>query len=105
MLDVKSPEREMVFNPGFPGFDHGIENGEQFAHHRVVPGGGQGSHVKGRAHLCMASPTHYVGPRCAGLGTGPVAVERGEGGNLAAIQLTRVPLGAGNSARSTRVRS
>ena len=22
----------MVFDPGFPGFDHGIENSEQFAH-------------------------------------------------------------------------
>ena len=82
----------MVFDPRFLGFDHGIENGEQFAHgcdegdllrfaqrtqvpvkladRRFVPGGGQGGHVQGRAHLCTASPTHYVGPRCAGLGTG-----------------------------------
>ena len=79
----------MVFDPGFPGFNHGIDNGEQFAHgrdegdflgfadcalvpvrladHRVVAGGGQGGHVQGRAHLGAAAPTHYLGPRCAGL--------------------------------------
>ena len=82
---------QMVFDPGFLGLDHGIENGDQFAHgrdegdffgfadcaqvpvkladYRVVPGGGQGSHVQGSAHLCTASPTHSVGPRCAVLGT------------------------------------
>ena len=63
----------MVFDPWFLVFDHGIENGEKIAHgcdegdlfgfadcaqvpvkladHRVVPGGGQGGHVQGSAHL------------------------------------------------------
>ena len=62
---------EMVFDPWFLGLDHGIENGEQFAHgrdegdllrsvqctqvqvrladHRVVRGGGQGGLVQGCA--------------------------------------------------------
>lgn len=59
----------MVFDPGLPGFDHGKENREKFAHGRDegnfvgyascahVPlnlritglaGGGQGGHVRGR---------------------------------------------------------
>ena len=68
----------MVFDPGLLGFDHGIENGEQFSHGcdegdligfadctqapvesadlRVVAGGGQGGHVQGGAHLGTASP-------------------------------------------------
>ncbi len=111
----------MVFDPGFLGSDHGIENGEQFAHgrdegdllgfaqctqvkvkladHGVVPGRGQGGHVQGGAHLGAASPAHYVGPRCAGASElATVAVERGdadEGRDLAAVQLARAPSGCG----------
>ena len=108
---MSSLQREqMVFDPGFLGLDHGIENGEQFAHgrdegdffgfadcaqvpvqladHRVVPGGGQSGHVQGRAHLCTASPHSALASELA-----TVAVERGhahEGGDLAAVQLAQL---------------
>ena len=100
----------MVLDPGFPGFDQGIENGEQFAQgcdegdlfgfaqrtqvpvkladHKVVAGSSQGGHVKGSAHLCAASPHGALASELA-----TVSVERSgadEGRDLVAVQLTQL---------------
>ena len=107
----------MVFDPGFPGFDHGIENGEQFAHgcdegdlfgfadcaqapvesadHRVVAVAVKVAMYRaGRTWARPPPPTTWVpGALASELAT--VAVERGhadEGGDLAAVQWARVPL-------------
>ena len=115
----------MVFDPGFLGLDHGIENDEQFAHgrdegdlfgfadcaqapvkradHRVVAGGGQGGHVQGCAHVCAASPHSALASELA-----TVAVERGHAHEGQDLRIQRICLGqlagsAGEIAHLARV--
>ena len=101
---------KMVFDPGFPGFNHGIENGEQFAHgcdegdlfgfaqctqvpvrladHRVVPGGGQGGHVQGSAYLGTASPHSTLASELATVGVERCDADKGR--DLPAFQVAQL---------------
>ena len=112
---------EMVFDPWFLGFDHGIENGEQFAHgcdegdlfgfaycaHRCRYNlritGLYRVAVKVAMYRAVRTcarpppPTTWV-PGALASELAPGAVERGdadEGRDLATVQLARVPSGCG----------